>query len=54
MLDTNDKTNKFNMDNLWTWEEMLESIEQLNRELDEMKKHSTTSELKKSTGFPFI
>lgn len=42
------------MEKLWTWDEMMESIEELNRQLDKIIAHSNTSELQKSTGFPFI
>lgn len=42
------------MEKLWTWDEMIKSIEELNRQLDEIITHSNTSELQKSTGFPFI
>ena len=42
------------MEKSWTWDEMIESIEELNRQLDELIAHSNTSELQKSTGFPFI
>jgi hypothetical protein len=37
-----------------TWDEMIKSIEELNCQLDELILHSNTSELQKSTGFPFI